>query len=246
MPITPPMPVSVAASTRNCSRMSRARGAERLADADLARAVGDRHHHDRHHADAAHQQRHAASSAIITRKKTPVSLLKMSRIWSWRDQVEVVRVAPGRSLRMRPQRDRHRVLARRRRSRPASACTQMNSALVLSMWIARAATNSERHDRADLLARRLEDVRRRADRCRSPAPAGRRPASSCRADRCGRRACRPASCSITITGAPLAQLRVREPAPRDQLAALDLLVAVVGAEDRSSVCVRSPSYSMRC
>ena len=31
--------------------------AERLADADLARPLGDRDHHDRHHADAADHQR---------------------------------------------------------------------------------------------------------------------------------------------------------------------------------------------
>ena len=39
------------------------RGAERLADADLARALGDRHQHDVHDADAADEQRHRGDAA---------------------------------------------------------------------------------------------------------------------------------------------------------------------------------------
>ena len=50
------MPVSVTASTRNCHENRAARRAERLAHADLARALGHRDHHDRDHADAADEQ----------------------------------------------------------------------------------------------------------------------------------------------------------------------------------------------
>ena len=60
MPMTPPAEVRKTASIRNCQRISRAAGAERLADADLARALGDRDHHDRHDADAADHQRDRA------------------------------------------------------------------------------------------------------------------------------------------------------------------------------------------
>ena len=59
MPIRPPMSVSVAASTRNCQRISRRVAPQRLAESDLPGAIGDRDHHDRHDADPADQQRHA-------------------------------------------------------------------------------------------------------------------------------------------------------------------------------------------
>ena len=71
MPITPPMPVSVAASIEELQHDVAARRAERLAHADLARAIGDRDHHDRHHADAADHQRRpttARSSRGRTRR----------------------------------------------------------------------------------------------------------------------------------------------------------------------------------
>ena len=48
---------SATASTRNCSRMWRRLGADRHADADLARPLGHRHQQDVHDPDAADQQR---------------------------------------------------------------------------------------------------------------------------------------------------------------------------------------------
>ena len=57
MPMTPPSEVRNAASSRNCQSTSTPARAERLADADLARALGDADGHDRHHADAADHQR---------------------------------------------------------------------------------------------------------------------------------------------------------------------------------------------
>ena len=52
-PSTPPSVASTIASTRNWRRMSRRRGAQRLADADLAGALVDRHQHDVHDHDPA-------------------------------------------------------------------------------------------------------------------------------------------------------------------------------------------------
>ena len=55
-PISPPSPLMISASIRNCRRMSRP-GADRLADPDLARPLGHRHQHDVHDPDAADEQR---------------------------------------------------------------------------------------------------------------------------------------------------------------------------------------------
>ena len=57
-PIRPPISDSVTASTRNWPRMSRRARADRHAQADLARALGDRDQHDVHDADAADEERH--------------------------------------------------------------------------------------------------------------------------------------------------------------------------------------------
>ena len=59
MPSRPPTPVSVMASIRNWPNDVAAARAEGLANADLARALGDADQHDVHHADAAHQQAEA-------------------------------------------------------------------------------------------------------------------------------------------------------------------------------------------
>ena len=48
---------STTASSRNCQQDVRGVGAERLADADLARPLGDRDEHDVHDADAGDDQR---------------------------------------------------------------------------------------------------------------------------------------------------------------------------------------------
>ena len=52
-PCRPPRVESTIASMRNCRRMSRPRGAERLAKPDLAGALGHAHEHDVHDHDAA-------------------------------------------------------------------------------------------------------------------------------------------------------------------------------------------------
>ena len=58
--MTPPRNVIVRASSRNCVRMCRRPGSERLANADLPCALRDRYEHDVHHADAADHQRERA------------------------------------------------------------------------------------------------------------------------------------------------------------------------------------------
>ena len=63
MPIMPPMELSVAASMRNCSRMSLPCAPDGDADADLTGALGDAHQHDVHDADAADHQRDARDRA---------------------------------------------------------------------------------------------------------------------------------------------------------------------------------------
>ena len=60
-PRTPPIAVSVMASSVNCSRMSRFAGANRFAHADLAGALGNRNQHDVHDANAADDQGHAGN-----------------------------------------------------------------------------------------------------------------------------------------------------------------------------------------
>ena len=56
IPMIAPTTLSVAASTRNCARMSRRSRAQRLADPDLARPLGDRHQHDVHDHHRAHDE----------------------------------------------------------------------------------------------------------------------------------------------------------------------------------------------
>ena len=56
MPMTPPISASTSASTRNWVSTWRFERADGEADADLARALGDRDQHDVHDADAADQQ----------------------------------------------------------------------------------------------------------------------------------------------------------------------------------------------
>ena len=57
MPTTPPNVESVTDSVSTCDMMSRALGAERLAQADLARPLADHHQHDVHDDDAADDER---------------------------------------------------------------------------------------------------------------------------------------------------------------------------------------------
>ena len=73
------------------------RGADRLADADLARALGDRDEHDVHHADAADEQRDAGDPRCPTSSTTPMTLLNVATRESMLVDGEVVRLA-GREL----------------------------------------------------------------------------------------------------------------------------------------------------
>ena len=59
MPTTPPNIDSTTDSVSICDMMSRPPRAERLAQADLARPLGDHHQHDVHDDDAADDQRQA-------------------------------------------------------------------------------------------------------------------------------------------------------------------------------------------
>ena len=58
-PSRPPVAESTIVSLKNCETMSRLLGAQRAANADLARALGDGGQHDVHDADAADQQGNA-------------------------------------------------------------------------------------------------------------------------------------------------------------------------------------------
>ena len=57
IPISPPERLTIIASVRNCSRISRARRPDRQPDADLARPLGHGHQHDVHDPDAGDDQR---------------------------------------------------------------------------------------------------------------------------------------------------------------------------------------------
>ena len=97
----------------------RASGAERLADADLARALGDRDHHDRHHADAADHQRDRRDHDQ-REERGAADLLPDAAGRVLRDDVEVVRL-----VQLQPVPDAHDLLdlgqglTRRRRHRAA-------------------------------------------------------------------------------------------------------------------------------
>ena len=70
--------------------MCRFRRADRLADADLARPLGDRHQHDVHHADAADEQRDRCDRAEQTvNTEFDAALASRSAAWlsTWKSAV---------------------------------------------------------------------------------------------------------------------------------------------------------------
>ena len=130
MPISPPMPVSVHASMRNCNRMSR-----RVAPSALRKPIS----RVRLVTDTIMMamtpmpptSKATPESTIITRKKTLVMPLKVSRIWSCVTRSKLF-VLPGR----RPRISRMAITAAPCASAtltPARGLTGIQSALVLSI-----------------------------------------------------------------------------------------------------------------
>ena len=99
MPSTPPINVSVAASTRNCHRISR-RVAPRALRTPISRVRSVTETIMIAMTPIPPTSRATLESTSITRKNAPVSLLNTSRIWSCVIRSKVSG-SPGRSPRMR-------------------------------------------------------------------------------------------------------------------------------------------------
>ena len=91
MPSTPPTEVRNDGLDQELPEDLAAPGAERLADADLARPFGDRDHHDRHHADAADHQRDRRDDDEREERRL-ADLIPHLQDGVLRGQVEVVRL----------------------------------------------------------------------------------------------------------------------------------------------------------
>ena len=102
-PTRPPTRLSVTDSTRNWARMSRLARPDRLADADLARPLADRHEHDVHDPDAADDERDRGDAGQHERERAAHRGGRLQQLRLVED-LEVVVVRDGQAVQLAQQR----------------------------------------------------------------------------------------------------------------------------------------------